>query len=233
MRARIESCSGSTGALQELTLTLPPDFRFRAGQYLEIEVGDDCRIPLSIASAPHRLPELHLHYRSTPGVRDAALLDGALASGEDLAIHGPFGDVCLANPLTGPLLIIAGGTGGGQALGLLDELLVDSPSQPVCLLWCADSSEELYRPDWLQSLGCPWLTVQCIADARRTPANRAMRWLRDHAPEYAAARIILSGSPGFVHAAVEVLQAAGVSRTLMESDVFAYFSDRGQPPDTA
>jgi len=203
-------------------LNVSAEFAFRAGQYLEVELGDDDRIPLSIASSPHRLPQLHLHYRSTPGLTEAHRFDELLAEGGTLAIHGPFGTACLPEPLRAPLLIIAGGTGGGQALGLLDDLLAEPPSHPVSLLWCADRSEDLYRRGWLESLDHDWLTSECIADARRDAANRGLVWLRDRAPTLANHRIILSGSPGFVYSAVDVLLPAGVLLEQMASDVFAY-----------
>jgi CDP-4-dehydro-6-deoxyglucose reductase len=222
MHARIDSCKGFPGELQEIVLNVSAEFAFRAGQYLEIELADDDRIPLSIASSPHRLPQLHLHYRSTPGLAEARLFNELLTEGGALAIHGPFGTACLPTPLRAPLLIIAGGTGGGQALGLLDALLAKPPPQPVSLLWCADRSEELYRRGWLESLDREWLTSKCIADARRDVTNRGLVWLRDRAPTLANHHIILSGSPGFVYSAVDVLLPAGVLLEQMASDVLAY-----------
>jgi CDP-4-dehydro-6-deoxyglucose reductase len=230
--------------VQEIILRVPWNFRFRAGQYLEIELPDGHSIPLSIASAPHRLPELHLHYRSTPGLVEAQLLDERLAQldqGDDLAIRGPFGSVCMQTPLAEPLLIIAGGTGGAQAMGLLDQLLAEPPSQPVILLWCADSGGDLYRRRWLESLDRAWLTAECIVDANREASNLGLQWLRAQAPTLGHHQIILSGSPGFVYAAVDVLEAGGISQQQMASDVFDYSpreSPRespgpGQPPETA
>ena len=237
MRALIESCTGSRGAVQEIVVRVPPSFRFVAGQYLEVMLNDELGIPLSIASAPHRLPELHLHYRSTPGMTEAELLDERLARADDLTIRGPFGTVCLATPITRPLLIAAGGTGGAQALGLLDALLAEPPSQPVIVLWCADRADDLYRSGWLESLEHGWFTSKCIVDASRTAANRALRWLRDEAPRLTHHDIILSGSPTFVYAAADTLQSAGVSPEQMAADVFTYaprkVSAPNQPSDTA
>ena len=239
MRVRIESCTGSnppTGGekgVREIVLTVPPTFTFHAGQYLEIQLPGANAIALSIASAPHRLPAVHLHYRSTPGLSEARLLDELLAqlapsggsSGEEhkeVSIRGPFGSVCLNGPLAEPLLIVAGGTGGAQAMGLLDSLLAEPPSQPVSLLWCADDARDLYRRDWLYGLHRTWLTSQCVVDPSRAKENRGLQWLRDRAPGMAEHRVILSGSPGFVYAAVDALQAQGLNPQQMASDVFSY-----------
>ncbi|MEE8245416.1 MAG: hypothetical protein V3R27_10485 [Pseudomonadales bacterium] len=89
--ARIQSITERWAQIIRLELEEP--FQFAAGQYLEIEHPSGTRIPLSIASAPHRLPRLELHYRSTPGDDLAALLDGLLQKGRTLDLCGPFGDV--------------------------------------------------------------------------------------------------------------------------------------------
>jgi len=219
MRARIESCSGNP--VREIVLTASADFRFCAGQYLEIALPGDLSIPLSIASAPYRLPELHLHYRSTPHLAQAQLLDALLEDGQELTISGPYGAICLETPLAQPLLIVAGGTGGAQAMGLLDALLRDPPSAPVTLLWCADHERDLYRSKWLQSLRVAWLSCECIVDPRRSAANLALQWLQSHAEEWGQHRIILSGSAGFVHTAAATLVTAGVDQRQLASDMLS------------
>lgn len=220
MRARIKSCT--TSPVQEITLLMSGDFHFSAGQYLEIELPTGNSLALSIASAPHRLPELHLHYRSTPHDPEAEAFNELLASRDDLTVHGPFGSVCRETPLARPLLIVAGGTGGAQAMGLLDAFLQDAPLQPVTLLWCADSARDLYRRRWLQSLQAPWLAFECIVDPARTAANLGLQWLRDHAAGLTQHDVILSGSSGFVHTAAATLVAAGLDERQLASDMFDY-----------
>ncbi len=96
-------------------------FDFAAGQYLEIQHPSGARIPLSIASAPYQLPQLELHYRSTPGDALAPLLDDLLKARGELDLRGPFGDVSVT-AYAGPLLLVAGGTGISQALSILELL---------------------------------------------------------------------------------------------------------------
>lgn len=201
-------------------------FEFAAGQYLEIEHPSGVRIPLSIASAPHRLPQLELHYRSTPGDPLAPLLDELLQERQTLELRGPFGDVSVT-AYAGPLLLVAGGTGISQALSILEHLqhlgspLADAPA--VTLLWCADTIHAFYARERLAEL--PWLDAKCIADARKTPDNDGLAWLHEHLTANAYDRVLLCGGPQFVYAVVDHLKTHQLD-VAVESDVFGY-SPRG------
>jgi CDP-4-dehydro-6-deoxyglucose reductase len=208
--------------VQEIVLHVEPTFDFAAGQYLEILLPQGARIPLSIASGPHRLPEVHLHYRSTPGVAEAALFDELLETSESLDVAGPHGDVRLELPLAGPILIAAGGTGASQALGLIDALVEAPPSHEVSFVWCADSEADFYRRDWLASLHADWLSTTLIVDGRRDRDNRGLAWLRARSAQFRNRRIFLCGGPPFVYAAADELEAGGVPRGQLAADAFSY-----------
>ncbi len=212
--------------MQRIILELSGSFSFRPGQYVEI-LHPDGPVPMSIASAPWRLPELHLHYRSTPGVVEAARMDELLTRGDPLQIRGPGGDVSLPAPLPGPTLLVAGGTGLAQALSFIDAFERQPPGAPVTLLWCADEASDLYMQAELEALRHDWLRVVCLADARRDSDNAAMRWLREHGaaasgdPD-APGPVVLAGGPAFVYAASDALESAGVATARLKSDVFSY-----------
>lgn len=224
MQARIVRRTGAP--VQEIVLHVEPDFAFAAGQYLEILLPNGARIPLSIASGPYRLPDVHLHYRSTPGIAEAVLFDELLQTSQTLDVAGPFGDVRLELPLAGPILIAAGGTGASQALGMLDALAQAAPRGEVpfevSFLWCADREADLYRRDWLASLNADWLSTTLIADSRRDRDNRALAWLRAQSARFRDRRIFLCGGPQFVYAAADALQAGGVPRGQLAADAFGY-----------
>lgn len=217
--ARILARSGHP--VQRLVLEMPVGFRFRPGQYLEV-LHPDGPIPLSIASAPHRLPELHLHYLSQPDVPEAGRMDELLDGGRTLTIVGPAGDVELPDAPIQPILLVAGGTGVAQAMSFIDAYLAQPPGQPVTLLWCADAETDLYLQDELRTIREPWFQAVLLADARRTPQNRALQWLRRHAPSHRRSMVVLCGGPGFVWAAYDILADAGIAPNRMQSDVFSY-----------
>lgn len=212
--------------VRRITLQMPSGFNFRPGQYVEI-LHRDGSIPLSIASAPWRLPALHLHYLSTPGAPEAALMDELLASREPLTVRGPAGEVRLPQPLTRPLLLVAGGTGIAQALAFVDAFQPSSPAAAVTLVWCVDTPQGLYLRREIEAMAADWLTFVPIVDGRRDADNAALHWLRDNAVAGAGGRqapgpAVLAGSPGFVYAALDALIGGGADPDLIQSDVFAY-----------
>jgi len=209
--------------VQQIRLRLRENtLQFHAGQYLEIVHPSGAGIPLSVASSPLRLPELVFHYQSTRGSHDARLVDELLDAGRSLQLKGPGGDVFVNAETTSNLLLIAGGTGVSQALAIIDDLHLRQASNKVTLLCCADRVEDFYFKSLLHAQSKPWLTVEYLADPRRTADNRAMRWLQAHAGEHLTDRILLCGGPPFVYAACDAVVAGGIKADNTESDVYAY-----------
>lgn len=215
----------ATSNVQKLVLQVSREFNFQAGQYLQIVHPTGELIPLSIATAPHRLPELHLHYQST-STPEAALIDGLLMAFEqgarEIDVRDPSGEVVLDAALRQPLLLIAGGTGAAQAASFIDQLTFTPPPYDVTLLLCADTENDLYLRQWLEALDAPWLKTTLIADTRRTQENDSLIWLTEHAHSLTTHRIVLSGSPGFVYAATDTLTRSAIPESSLESDVFSY-----------
>ena len=202
--------------VQRLILNVGADYQFAAGQYLNVR-GRGMDIPLSIASSPTRLPELELHYRSTPGVPEAAEMDHLL-EGAHLELSAAAGSVrCAATDK--PLLLIAGGSGAAQAFSCA-EYRATLPAAETFVLWCADQAEDLYDTERLAALVDGHLQI-CIDD-RRTPQNEGLVWLLEHAGEHQASNVILCGSPGFVYTVTDLLLAQGFARASLQSDVYDY-----------
>lgn len=194
-------------------------FSFSAGQYLQV-VHPDGTIPMSVASGPHRLPEFTLHYRSTPGVAEAALMDELLASGEALKFQGPDGDVYLGNESSTDMLLVAAGTGVSQAISFVDEFLHGDDMHTLTLMTCVASEEDAYFDKLIPD--SPRLRRIRISDSNRGETNEGLQWLRRNMGEYRTQRVVLSGSPDFAYAALEAIESAGVNADRVESDVFAY-----------
>jgi NAD(P)H-flavin reductase len=181
------------------------------------------RIPMSIASAPERLPQLELHFRSLRGVPEAQLMDeillGAADGSRDVAIEGPFGNVCVDGPVENGLLLIAGGSGIAQCRGIAAHLRHARQTRDVQLLWSVTAPSQLYCDEELRGFA-PWLQYTALIDAPNSQ-NAAVVWLRRTAPPQAD-RIIISGGPGFVYAVADALTEIGAPVASVESDVFSY-----------
>lgn len=204
--------------VQRLLLNVEGAFDFVAGQYLLVQDPSNPNssgIPLSIASAPDRLPQLELHYRSTPGLPDAITMDALIESG-GFEISGPHGAVT-AGPDDHALLLIAAGTGIAQAFACAEARR--AVQQATTVLWCAERQRDFYGQQSFASFGA---TLVAIADDRRTPTNEGMMWLRQHASEYRDATVIIAGAPPFVHTVTDLLLSEGFTLASLHSDVYAF-----------
>lgn len=223
--AKIISISGMPvrRILLELNPTDAAQYTFWAGQYLEI-VTPSHVIPMSIASAPSRLPQIELHFRANPNAPDAQALNDALAQEKYLSITSPQGDV-RSGELDQPLLIIAGGSGAAQAFSCIEArhgklAPTDSPCAPTTVVWCADQASDIYAEAELARF--PNVTVYAHVDDRRTPENEGLVWLSVHALEYQDAYILIAGSPGFVNIVTELLISKNIPRGQLHSDMYAF-----------
>jgi CDP-4-dehydro-6-deoxyglucose reductase, E3 len=218
--AHIDAISRQPSGVSRILLSLRDPVRHKAGQYLYIVHPSGTRIPLSIASAPRRLPTLELHYRSTPGNPEAALLDELLARrNEPLQLDGPHGDVYVDQATASELWLIAGGTGIAQAVAIVEHLRGLAQRKPVHLLWSVTSSEQLYCEAELRAAP-EWLDFRPLIDDP-TSGNAAVHWLAqlDTPP---SGRFVLCGGPGFVYAVADALHALGTPAAALQSDVFSY-----------
>lgn len=202
--------------MQRITLRIHGKYPFSAGQYLTVQ-GERINIPLSIASAPQRLPELELHYRSTPGAPEAEAMD-TLLSGRQLQLSAAQGTVS-CGAANRPLLLIAGGSGAAQAFSCAESRSHQTEADTT-VLWCADHADDLYDTERLAGYVNGQLHV-CIDD-RRTEENEGLSWLRKHGAEFRQHNVVLCGSPGFVYAVTDLLMARGFDNEALQSDVYAY-----------
>jgi CDP-4-dehydro-6-deoxyglucose reductase len=190
-------------------------FHFRAGQYLEVLHPNGTRIPLSIASSPSCLPELELHYRSTPDNAEAAAMD-ELLTGQSLDVSDAAGMITCPSATT-PLLVVAGGSGAALAF-CLAAYRSEQMSQAQ-VVWYADRDDDIYD---LERLRSSTHTLEVFIDARRTSENTGLMWLDERAADFIEAAIIITGSPPFVYAVTDTLLAQGIAQTQLQSDVYQY-----------
>lgn len=217
--ARVASIAQHDSGVRLITLTLRSPFDFKAGQYLNVVHPSGARIPMSIASSPHRLPRLELHYRPLPGVPEAALMNELLAAASDVSIDGPHGDVCFDGPSAEDLLLIAGGSGIAQGRAIVDQLRSSGQRHRVRLVWSVTAADQLYCDAELRTFA-RWLEYISVVDVPGAE-NAAVAWLRNAAPPRSG-RVVVSGGPGFVYAVVDVLKAIASPGVSIESDVFSY-----------
>ena len=117
-------------SLLQLRLPAGQRAKFRAGQYLQVQLPDGERRSYSMANPPHESDGVQLHVRHVAGGRFSALV-ADLQPGDLLDVEMPFGQVDLDPEAGSPLLCVCGGTGFAPVKSLLDDLAKRKSARPV------------------------------------------------------------------------------------------------------
>ena len=212
---RAEILDVGSGPVQRVRLDVRDEFDFAAGQYTAVIHPNGTSIPFSIASSPHRLPHLELHFQPLPGAPEAGLMQSLLRTETHLTLAPPAGNVSLTRS-DEDVLFVCGGSGAAQAWCML-SWLSSQPTQPAAtMLWCVEHTDHLYLEGELRAL--PFLDLHVRVDDSRDEENAGLSWLRDNAPPLKQRRTFLCGGPGFVWSAADTLEGFRLS-----SDVFDFF----------
>jgi CDP-4-dehydro-6-deoxyglucose reductase, E3 len=184
--ARIERALPLSHDVMGLFLRLPAaeEFRFAAGQYLDIMLPGGRRRSFSIASPPHDSRLLELHVRKVAGGEFSARLFDEDTRSALLTVEGPLGQfVYRERQDAAPMLLIGGGTGIAPLLSILRHLVEQGVERDMKLYWGVRGERDLYAQATLEDL------------AKRAKQLRYLPVLSEPSPDWQGAR-------GFVHEAV-------------------------------
>jgi CDP-4-dehydro-6-deoxyglucose reductase, E3 len=186
---RIERAVPLSHDVMGLYLRLPAaeEFRFQAGQYIDVILPGGRRRSFSIASPPHAARVLELHVRRVAGGEFSAPLFDQDARSALLTIEGPLGNF-VYRAGTAPMLLVGGGTGLAPLLCILRHVIENGIERDMTLYWGVRSERDLYAHAVLEDL------------ARRHADLGAAR-LR-YVPVLSEASAEWPGSRGWVHEAV-------------------------------
>jgi CDP-4-dehydro-6-deoxyglucose reductase len=122
------------------------EFKFIAGQYIDIILKDGQRRSFSIANLPENTEEegLELHIRHVPDGHFTPRVFDSMKERDLLRFEGPFGTYFLQSDPAQPIVMIAGGTGFSPVKGLIQQALAQNPDQSIHLFWGARDEQDLY-----------------------------------------------------------------------------------------
>ena len=184
---RIEKLDKPAADVAVLGLRLPmnENFRFLAGQYVDILLKDGKRRSYSIANAPR--PEgatyLELHVRHTPGGLFTDHVFSKAKVRDILRFEGPLGTFYLREDSDKPIVMVASGTGFAPIKAICEYAFERNVKRPITLYWGCRARRDLYMLD--------------VPLAWKHPNFRFVPVLSDATPECA-----WTGCEGFVHRAV-------------------------------
>jgi CDP-4-dehydro-6-deoxyglucose reductase, E3 len=181
---RIERATVLSHDVVALFLRLPAaeDFRFQAGQYVDVMLDGGRRRSFSIASPPHASRPLELHVRRVAGGEFTERLFGADSKNMLLTIEGPLGQF-IYRQTEAPVLMVGGGTGLAPLLCMLRHSIENGLERDIMLYWGVRGERDLYAE------------AQLAALAQRSAGFRHVAVLSEPSPQW-------SGRSGFVHRAV-------------------------------
>ncbi|MCG8670112.1 MAG: FAD-binding oxidoreductase [Pseudomonadales bacterium] len=218
--------------------------KYHAGQYLEVVLneGEDNEkaYPFSIANAVNSERTLELHIRDIPNSDSLERLKSALVEGEVINIRLPKGDCTLCHIFDNgqlesesntPLIFLAGSTGFAPVKAMVEACIEHQVKRPIYVYWGGRTDADIY----LNEVGEQWAEEQdniSYIPVVSEPEN-CQQWqgrtgfvhkavMEDFLPFTSDITIIAGGSPGMVHAAYDDFIEAGLDKSQLHSDVFAY-----------
>ncbi len=232
----VEAIEALTHDIRRVRLSFEPGvaFRFRAGQYVQLEtpVYDGLAEPVyraySIASPPSRTDAIDLIIRKVPRGICTTYVHELLLVGDRLRISGPFGDFYLRDT-PAEAVFIAGGSGLAPFESILADMAERGMRKKATLFFGAVSRRDLYDLDRLESFQkaipafrfVPALSHPDPEDGWEGETGLITDVVARHYGSMEGMEAYLCGSPGMIDACVRVLTRKGLAEDRIYYDKFA------------
>lgn len=151
IEAKVISIESLTETVTKIILETDQQSSFKAGQYLQVVMGENDKRPFSIANAPNVDGIFELHIGATPDNPYAYEVLQLASNTQKLNVEIGLGEA-YARESGKVMVIIAGGTGYSYAKSILLDTLVNQTNRKVCLYWGAKTKSDLYELNELSAL---------------------------------------------------------------------------------
>ena len=199
---------------------------FKAGQYLQVLIGEEAPRCFSMSSTPRASDSVQIQVRVVPGSLFGERILPNLKAGDEVEIELPFGDFYLRDT-PAPVLLVAGGTGFAPMQSILEDALAKQRERRFELYWGARQLDGLYAMEvvrkWEQKFphfrfhGV--ISDEAVGEPWRTGfVHEAV--LADHA-DLSSHEVYVCGAPVLVSKAKEAFMARGLPAAAFFSDAFA------------
>ena len=201
-------------------------YPFEAGQHTELKIQGFNDLYYTIASAPDS-PCIELHIQS--GTPQADALIDWLKNTDSVQLAPAAGDTRL-NTLpdeSGPLLLIASGTGFSQIKSIAEDLMSHNSSRQIHLYWSGYRLSQLYMLQkaeaWADQHDNLHMSALISEHSHWEDKHQMLvhSILGDHS-DLDRCQAICCGSPAMVYTVYDALCAEGLRPNAMLSDVFSY-----------
>ena len=227
MRCRVARLERLTHDIRELHLSVEAGgpLTFSAGQYAQLEFAPGLSRHYSMANMPEE-SELVFQVRHLPGGRTSGFVAERLQAGEGVKVSGPLGVSYLRETHSGPVLLVAGGSGLAPIESILRTLLARGHSEPVRLYFGARGERDVYHEPLLKELVSrhPNFRYQVVlseqSDAPGRRAGFVHQAVAADISEFGGYKAYLAGPPPMVEAAANMLLARVGAQRDLHADAF-------------
>lgn len=213
--------------------------QFLAGQYIDILLEDGERRSFSIANSPHDDELIELHIRYVEDGEFSSYLFSGLKEKDILRIAGPFGQFYLRDPVTTPIIFMAGGTGFAPVKGIIEYAWREGVEQPMYLYWGVRARQDLYMDELAQQWSqrdnfhyIPVLSEPLAEDQWQGRTGMVHEAIAQDFANLADYAVYTAGPPLMVKAGWEVFSRLGLPQDRYYSDAFTFAHDNQKGPDS-
>jgi propane monooxygenase reductase component len=209
---RITAKSNLTHDIRAIEIDIETPIKFWAGQYVDITVrtsdGETITRSFSMANTPDEAQRLRFIIKKYPDGRFSNELDaGGIEVGAEVTVRGPYGSCFRRENRTGPIVLVAAGSGMSPIWSILHDHIASGEDRPVYFFYGARTRADLFYLDQIAAITAahPQISFIPVLSHADTDAD----W---------------TGATGFVHQVV----GSELKRLGIEGDGDAYAC--GPPP---
>lgn len=136
----------------KLRLLGKSNFKYTAGQYINIYLKDGSKRSYSIANFPNDQNFLELHIRHMLGGKFTDYVFTKMKKMDILNFEGPLGDFILQEKINKEIIFIASGTGFAPIKAIIEDILFKDKFKKVILYWGGEKLEDLYFMQFITNL---------------------------------------------------------------------------------
>ena len=211
-KGRISGKESLTHDIRSIEVEIETPMKFWAGQYVDITVrtkdGEEITRSFSMANTPDQTQNLKFIIKKYPAGKFSGELDaGGIEIGAAVTVRGPYGSCFRREDRTGPIILVAAGSGMSPIWSILNDHIASGEVRPVHFFYGARTRDDLFYLDKLAAI------TEAHPEISFTPVLSHA----DTDPDW-------QGAQGFVHTVV----GSELKRLGIEGDGDAYAC--GPPP---